>query len=48
MVAPDLRGYGGSHAPVRAATVPAGHFVAEEAPDLLAAELSAFLSRLER
>jgi haloacetate dehalogenase len=33
---------------VRAATVPAGHFVAEEAPDLLAAELSTFLSRRER
>ena len=30
---------------VRAATVPAGHFIPEEAPDLLAAELSSFLSR---
>jgi haloacetate dehalogenase len=32
-------------ADVRSATVPAGHFIPEEAPELLAAELSTFLAR---
>src|SRR5919204_455748 len=43
--APDIWGHWATD--VRAATVPAGHFIPEEVPDLLAAELNTFLARRE-
>jgi haloacetate dehalogenase len=43
--APDIWGHWATD--VRAATVPAGHFIPEEVPELLAAELNTFLARRE-